>query len=230
MIFFVVLLFLPVVIPIVATKFIDEGLRDPLALDLTKIYTGAGLLLLICLYLIIEMAMGMLLGVIFVFLYTCLVSFLCGVYLLFSLPGWRKPVGLLVGLAFPIILFISSDTIGRYFEPDSIIKRSGDTIVMALNEYYSDQGRYPEKLDDLVPTYLAELKEPGTMWGWLYLVEKDNFTLGYVDDIDWTGYGICKYSAAIPEWDCQDDYSKGPFRSTEPFHLEPTPSPEPFKP
>lgn len=228
--FFILLFGPPVIFLILSTKLLDDGLRDVQVIYREKIYKASGLLLLVCIFLILEIAMDLLLGVIFVFIFTSLVAFLCGIYLSFSLPGWRKLTGLLVGLVFPVILFISSDTIGRYFEPDSIIKRNGDTIAVALNEYHIDKGIYPENLEDLVPTYIDDLKDPGTMWGWLYVSDKDDFTLGYVDDIDWTGYGICKYSAAIPEWDCRDDYSKGPYRSNEPFHLEPTPSPEPHIP
>jgi hypothetical protein len=223
MIFFI-LLFLPAVIPVVATKFLDEGLQNSQLIDWEKIYAALILLFLACICFIVEIAMGLLLGVFFVFLITCIVAFLCGLYLSYFLPRWRKLNGLLVGLVFPVILFISSTTIGLYFDPDSIIKRNGDTIAGALNKYHSDQGRYPEKLDDLVPTYLAELKEPGTMWGWLYIADKDTFTLGYVFYIDKMGYTICKYSAAIPEWDCPMD------NSTEPFYLEPTPFPDPLTP
>jgi hypothetical protein len=213
----------------VAAYILYESLRKQDKVHWKRMGLAFILLICACISLVISIAAGASYGIIFIFFIASAAALLSGIFLGFHLIGWRKLTGILIGIGFPFVMFISID-LGMYFDPDSIIKRNGDTIIGALNEYHSDQGRYPEKLDDLVPTHLAELKEPGTMWGWLYIAEKENFTLGYVEYIDEWGYSICKYSAVIPEWDCIDDYSKGPYRSTEPFHLEPTPFPDPPTP
>jgi hypothetical protein len=151
-------------------------------------------------------------------LYASGAAVLAGILLAWSLARWRKIVGLLTGMGFPIILFVSLE-IGFPYSPDSIIRKNGKAIGQALNEYHADKGNYPETLNELVPAYLTDLREPKTIWGWLYSASKDDFTLGYVSYVDKMGYTICKYSATAPEWDCPLDYS------TAPFHLAPTPMP-----
>ncbi len=37
----------------------------------------------------------------------------------------------------------------------------GNKIIAALEEYYKDNGFYPQELDELVPKYLLEIEEPG---------------------------------------------------------------------
>lgn len=213
----------------VAAYILYESLREQDKVHWKRMGLALILLICACISLVISIAAGASYGVFIIFLISTASALVSGVFLGLYLTGWKRLSGILIGIGFPFVMLISMD-FGMYFDPDSIIERNGDTIAGALNKYHSDQGRYPEKLDELVPAYLAELKEPGTMWGWLYIAGTDDFTLGYVDYIDEWGYSICKYSVAIPEWDCLNDYSKGPSRSTEPFHLEPTPFPDPLTP
>ncbi len=56
----------------------------------------------------------------------------------------------------------------------------GNEIVEALEGYYADTGRYPASLDELVPKYLNEIKEP--LWGdsgWEYGGSPAQLKVGY---------------------------------------------------
>lgn len=222
----ILLISAPSVFIVVAAYIIYESQQGQSEIRWNRIGTASALLICACISFVIGLAVGFSYGVFFVFVLATIVALLSGIFLGAYLTRWQKLFGLFIGLGFPLIMLLSI-YLGLYFDPDSIIERNGDAIAGALYEYHTDKGLYPENLEDLVPTYIDDLKDPGTMWGWLYVSTKDDFTLGYVNDIDSMGYGICKYSPDIPEWDCVDDYSEEPFRSTEPFHLEPTPTPEP---
>lgn len=51
------------------------------------------------------------------------------------------------------------------FEPTpEAVAKSGQHILQAICDYRSDRGLFPEKLDDLVPTYLPKLEKSG--WSW----------------------------------------------------------------
>lgn len=39
-------------------------------------------------------------------------------------------------------------------------KKRGECIVAALNSYYGDHGRYPDRLNQLVPKYLRNIDSP----------------------------------------------------------------------
>jgi hypothetical protein len=141
-----------------------------------------------------------------------------GIWMVWSLPGWCKAAALLMIVAFPVALFISIDT-GYERSPDAIIRRNGQAIVQALEQYHEKTGTYPKSLEELVPTYLNPLPtEPKTIWGWLYTSSDDDFTLGYVCDVGKLGYDVCVYTSETREWDWLHN-------STGPFTLEPTPIP-----
>lgn len=140
-----------------------------------------------------------------------------GIWMVWSLPGWRKAAALLMSIAFPVALFISIN-IGYERSPDAIIRRNGQAIVQALEQYHEKTGTYPKSLEELVPTYLNPLPtEPKTIWGWLYTSSDDDFTLGYVCDVGKLGYSVCVYTPEAREWDWLHN-------STGPFTLEPTPA------
>lgn len=75
------------------------------------------------------------------------------------------------------------------------------------------------KLGDLVPDYVNDLRQPQSVWGWLYRVQNDRYTLGYVMWVDRSGYTICMYSPAAAVWNCRDN-------PVEVFPLGPTPGPQ----
>ena len=195
------------------------GLRDSEKVSWINIAIGASLLLLCCGWVIMATIYDDALGIIaFIqILFGAGAAIFSGVLLAFALKQWRKVTGLIVAIGIPLALYASFEIASPY-SPDQVIRRNGEEIIAkALNEYYIDNKAYPQSLDELVPIYVSDLREPKTIWGWLYTGNSKDFTLGYVSDIDRMGYYICKYSASLPKWDCPDDLS------TAPFSLEPTP-------
>jgi hypothetical protein len=145
------------------------------------------------------------------------VALISGIVLFVLLEGKRKLFGVVLALAFPMMLFLSI-SIGDSLSWESKTESDGKLIAEALEQYRAENGVFPQSLDELIPTYLSELNEPQSVWGWLYTATADIFTLGYVYDVDNLGYGVCVYSSSILEWDCLP-YSSGP------FDLPPTPFP-----
>lgn len=219
----IILSFTPTILVPIASYILYKGLRDLHHINWKEIGKASGLLVLACGFLaVIIFRAGTLAGFLSGYFAT-ISALLSGLFLGIFLPQWRKLAGLLIGIGFPMVMFLSiiaSDPIS----PDSIVRRNGEGIAQTLTKYHNDKGKYPETLEELIPTYISELKEPRHVWGWLYTADQNNFTLGYVTHVDNMGYSICKYSAIIPEWNCPRSYS------TEPFYLEPTPTPEPIVP
>ena len=50
--------------------------------------------------------------------------------------------------------------------------RRGDLIISKLREYRAANGRYPNALTELVPTYLPSIPQPRVSDGWDYDAEK----------------------------------------------------------
>jgi MFS family permease len=205
----------------VISYFLYLGLRDSEKVSWVNMAIGAGLFLLCCGWVIAATIYNGALGlfVLIQILFGLIVAVFSGIFLAISLDGWRKAAGLVVAIGIPLALFASMEAAFPY-SPNQTIRRNGEEIIAkALNEYHIDKKAYPQSLDELVPKYLSDLREPKTLWGWLYTGDNEDFTLGYVVYIDKMGYGICKYSASSPKWDCPLDYS------TAPFILAPTPMP-----
>ena len=202
------------------SHFLYLGLRDPETVSWLLIAISTILFLFCCGWVIIgTTTLDWELMVIMQVLFGSVAAVCAGISLAFCLKHWRKVAGLIVAVGFPLALFASLKIASPY-SPDQVIHRNGETIIAkALNEYYADNKTYPQSLNELVPNYLSDLREPKTLWGWLYVGDNKDFTLGYVFYIDKWGYIICKYSASSPKWDCPNDYS------TAPFSLAPTPGP-----
>jgi hypothetical protein len=151
------------------------------------------------------------------FLYASAAAIVSGIFLFMFLSGRRKIIAGIVSILFPLLFFLSIQ-IGFHYSPTSRIQENGKAVVQALNRYYSDNGSYPKELRKLVPNYIEDLREPATIWGWLYVSEDDEFSLGYVFYVDKLGYSVCIYRSSMPEWDVLHN-------STGPFKLAPTPMP-----
>jgi hypothetical protein len=215
---FYALIWGPAVLIAASAFFFYAGLRDSRSIAWTRIAIGISMLLLACGWLIAVMISDISLIAFYEFLFASGASVLAGVSLVLLLVRWRKVIGLLMSIGFPVALYLGLE-IGSPYTPDSIIRKNGEAIAQAVTEYHSDRGIYPDTLNELIPAYLTDLREPKTIWGWLYLTSRDDYTLGYVSYINKWGYSICKYSATAPEWDCPLNYS------TAPLVLEPTPGP-----
>jgi hypothetical protein len=205
---------------IVISYLLYLGLRDSEKASWRNIIMSAGLFLLCCGWLIIATMTYDWGPIVFIqILFGSGVAVFAGISLAFALKQWRKVAGLIVAVGIPLALYASLNVAFPY-SPDQVVRRNGETIIArALNEYYLDHKTYPQVLNELVPNYVSDLREPKSIWGWLYIGDDKDFTLGYVFYVDKWGYTICKYSASSPKWDCPDD------NSTAPFSLAPTPWP-----
>jgi hypothetical protein len=181
---------------------------------------SAILLILVCLSLAYDASLGnlALLAAILTAIAASGSALVAAIWMARSLSPWRKVAALLMSIGFPFALFASIQ-LGSAHSPESMAQKNAKVIAQALSQYRAAKGEYPPNLEALVPEYVSDLREPRTMWGWLSIPTGDDYTLGYVFDVDKFGYGICKYSAKVPKWDCPSDYS------TAPFTLAPTPAP-----
>ena len=115
----------------------------------------------------------------------------------------------------PVLVFNFFEEWGR---PSRIARENALPIVESLDRYHADHGYYPQTLDELVPTYLDDLRTPPMLWGWLYATEGDEFWLGFVDTAKREGYYLDVFTATKREWESWYGVFGG-----APFHLPPTP-------
>ena len=204
---------------IAISYFLYLGLSDSEQVSWINVTIGASLFLLCCGWVIMATIYDWGIVTFIQILFGSGAAVFSGVSLAFALKRWRKVTGLIVAIGIPLALYASLEVASLY-SPDQVIRRNGEVIIAkALNEYYIDNKTYPQTLNELVPNYVSDLREPKSIWGWLYTGNNKDFTLGYVSYIDKMGYTICKYSASSLNWDCPLDYS------TAPFSLAPTPMP-----
>lgn len=128
-----------------------------------------------------------------------------------------KLMGLAIALIYPAGL-IASVALGNSLSIKSVQERNGGQIAQALIAYRESEGEYPDSLDQLVPLYLPQIEQPGSIWGWIYRKESDDFSLGFVTRVDRDGYAMAVISSDL-KWDFQT-----PWEAT--FHLPPTPFPD----
>lgn len=188
---------------------IQTGLRDAPRLQWWRIVAGLFLIGLTALCIgMLGSGGGLVAAFAFVdgLLVACL-ALIGGVWMLFSLPGWRKTAALLFFPALPAMLYFSLE-LGRTQSPISKTERNGDLIVQALNDYHADTGSYPEKVEDLEPTYMTDIPGATTNryanWykGWLYSADGDDFHLGFTDPPGQWDVEVCYYGSQNPEWEC----------------------------
>jgi hypothetical protein len=211
------LIFMPIVVVVAAAYLFYRALRTAGVVSWRNISFGASLLLAIFCECIVLETLGLGPVALTQIMLTAIASVTAGIVLAIKLPHIKIWTGLLVSLVFIGILLIGF-SFGLQYTPDAIISRNGQSIAAALRKYYEAAQKYPAALNELVPKYLDSLHEPRTTGGWLYQVEVDDFTLGYVVDVDKSGYLICTMKAASTKWNCLQD-------SETPFKLGPTPTP-----
>lgn len=99
-----------------------------------------------------------------------LVSFLvCPIWFLVSVvknaiqrPGWGIALFRVATAALTLGLVLGNDTLQR-----RIGRANADRVVNACQQFHADTGKYPHKLDDLVPEYLPSVPRAKycLMWG-----------------------------------------------------------------
>jgi hypothetical protein len=96
---------------------------------------------------------------------------------------WNVRASAVLLLAIPVFVGCSSES--QLTET----RRRGDLVVVALEQFQQDHGRYPASLDELRPQYLREILPP--TWGlktWLYETTANNYKFG-VNESARTGDG-----------------------------------------
>lgn len=120
-------------------------------------------------------------------------------WMLLSLPRWRKVVAPVLFTLLPIILFLSIH-IGNDSVPERTKEQNTQIIASALERYRIDNTVYPENLDALVPKYLDILPaSPEINYGWLYKNDGNDYALGYACWIDRFYVDFCVYTKETKE-------------------------------
>lgn len=128
--------------------------------------------------------------------------------------GRRRLFGIAIAILYPLGLH-GGWAVGQRLSTENIPDDTGRQIAQALIAFRADHGEYPFVLDELVPAYLPGIVQPGTLWGWLYLRQADDFSLAYAWRIDREGYYLQTITSALT-WEMQLPF-------TTPFDLPPTP-------
>lgn len=98
--------------------------------------------------------------------------------------SWVLPVLLLGSCAYLFHLFpLESDE----------NEAAGKSIVSAIEAYNGKNGRYPDKLEDLVPRFLPEVPQAGEWFGIFYAAEAGGTQC-------WLAYGV--HRDRVEEYDC----------------------------
>jgi hypothetical protein len=86
--------------------------------------------------------------------------------------GWRlKAVG---AGAVVIVAFLAYRAIPYIFEDAN--RAAGERIVAAFEKYKAANGRYPERLDVLVPSFLPQVPKPAVDTNFVYAISPDEKT------------------------------------------------------
>lgn len=150
-------------------------------------------------------------------LFTSAVAFVVGLALALYWKNRRRLVALGFALIFPIASFLTV-TVASSYTPERQSQAYALVIADALEQYRADHAAYPSTLHMLAPDYLIELREPKSIWGWLYEANEEGFLLGYVTYVNWAGYSVFYFDSQVQNW----IYSLAPMN---PFDLPPTPGP-----
>ena len=211
-----IIILIPITAVILASWLFYKGLNNKD--EIIWKYVTIGILIFVTLYILIAVFTPVLDYVMFiVFMFAAGTSVLAGFVLIFYMPGFRKLSAAAIMVLSPIIMFLSMD-IGMNYTFDALTKRNGEHVIDALEKHLHDYGYYPSNLSELIPSYIDDLQEPNTVWGWLYHLEDDSYALGYVEYVDSLGYSVSVYRHDLQEWEYLS-------LSTGPFELGPTPMP-----
>lgn len=198
--------------------FIFKGLQYPDRVSQVPTGVGICLILLVFAFLFFVTSLDRLFVLAsLVLLIPCVLTTALAVVILWKrLPNNRRSFRLFL-IAGYTMSFCVSVFFGYLFTPTQRIERDGLGVVRALDGYHSKQGFYPRSLDDLKSSSTHSFVEtPPSLWGWLYTATDDDFSLGFIHDVDKFGYWICQYPSKSRQWDCVPE-------AQTPFRPDPTP-------
>ena len=111
----------------------------------------------------------------------------CGAMLFFLLPGRTRFAGLSYLLLIPVLLALSNWAQSVDFR--ALTRERAGQVSQAIDAYYAREGRYPQDLRQLIPTYALSLPGPVIMFGeegWCYQAGQDYYRFGYLDREHWS--------------------------------------------
>lgn len=210
------LILIPIALTVSAAIVLWFGLRPKSKPNYGLVTVSLGLLFVVCGGIVVLSASDDAWGMIAFILSipTTIIALIAGLALAVELRGRRKLASLIIAVIYPAALF-GSAILASDYSPEALSRKYADVIGQQLDHYRGDTGHYPAQLAELVPAYLDDLREPKSIWGWLYEGTQDEFTLGYVSGVDRIGYSICLYTSDNRAWVCG---------RSSPFNLPPTPS------
>jgi hypothetical protein len=114
------------------------------------------------------------------------VALLSSAFLLYLLPGRHKAAGLYFLLIIPMMIFVS--TLGQKINFRQLTEERAGLISQAIETYRTQEGRYPQDLQQLTPWIMLSIPEPVIINGldWCYDGGKDFYRLGYVSRPHWS--------------------------------------------
>ena len=105
----------------------------------------------------------------------------------------------LLGVAMFFLYLPACEFIDFYSWTQSKVNRSvveGDKIVITIERFKNDQGKFPDKLELLVPQYLSSLPKPYVPpYKWEYKIKDGEYTLSVN-----IGYPYCTYYSKSSKW------------------------------
>lgn len=129
------------------------------------------------------------LGYIWLFIPSLAVLF-SGVMLIIVLPPKFKPAGFLYLLLIPALVIVSSYAQRVNFR--KLTEDRAEAISQAIDAYYARNGRYPQKLGQLIPRSMRSIPEPVVIFGqdWCYQGGENFYRLAYIDREHWSAPNI----------------------------------------
>ncbi len=127
-----------------------------------------------------------------------IIVFSSGAGMVVLTPKRRRLFAAIVGVGLPLIVFVVI-----YFNPRQVrLLEDMRLVANAIEAYQADHGEYPETLEELVPNYIDDLREPPTFWEWFYRRGENSYRFAYVASADRWGYRACIYNSLTRDWDC----------------------------
>jgi len=105
--------------------------------------------------------------------------------------NWKTGAVLVAAVVALVLLYRGGGTPSVFFSEEN--GAAGNTIVGSLEAFKRATGRYPDKLAQLKPAYLAEIPQPVTDTNFIYAVSTDGKEC-------WFGYQV--YRGVLNEYEC----------------------------
>jgi len=114
-------------------------------------------------------------------------ALLAGIILVTLLTGGKKLLGFLY---IPIVslMLVAASANAQQVDIRQLTLQRAERVSQTLENFYAQEGHYPQNLRQLVPRYALNLSGPVTIFAqaWCYDGGDDYFRLGYLDRLHWS--------------------------------------------